>query len=182
MQTAVQQAQSGNLAIYNQVRSVPSDAITPITGGPMKGKSNINPQWRLEKLTELFGPAGIGWKVEQVARWSETTGHGEVAVFCEVNLYVKHGDQWSAPVFGQGGNMLMRRSTEWVNGQPVTAVHIDDEAYKKAYTDAITCRLPARTSGNAGMALDTGVQGDQARRPELEGLGDPGLQDGRSLS
>ena len=213
MQTAVQQAQSGNLAIYNQVRSVPSDAITPITGGPMKGKSNINPQWRLEKLTELFGPAGIGWKVEQVARWSETTGHGEVAVFCEVNLYVKQGEQWSAPVFGQGGNMLMRRSTEWVNGQPVTAVHIDDEAYKKAYTDAISvackalgfaadvyykedetkygfpsrtvrapCRLPARTSGNAGMALDTGVQGDQARRPELEGLGDPGLQDGRSLS
>ena len=60
MQTTAR-TESGNLGIYNQVRSVPSDAITPITGGPMKGKSNINPQWRLEKLTELFGPAGIGW-------------------------------------------------------------------------------------------------------------------------
>ena len=129
--------------IYNQVRSVPSDAITPITGGPMKGKSNINPQWRLEKLTELFGPAGIGWKVEQVSRWTETTGQGEVAVFCEVNLYVKQGGQWSAPVFGQGGNMLMRRTTDWVNGQPVQSVHIDDEAYKKAYTDAISVACKA---------------------------------------
>ena len=158
MQTAVQQAQSGNLAIYNQVRSVPSDAITPITGGPMKGKSNINPQWRLEKLTELFGPAGIGWKVEQVARWSETTGHGEVAVFCEVNLYVKQGEQWSAPVFGQGGNMLMRRSTEWVNGQPVTAVHIDDEAYKKAYTDAISVACKA-----LGFAADVYYKEDETK-------------------
>ena len=109
----------------------------------MKGKSNINPQWRLEKLTELFGPAGIGWKVEQVSRWTETTGQGEVAVFCEVNLYVKQDGQWSAPVFGQGGNMLMRCATEWVNGQPVQSVHIDDEAYKKAYTDAISVACKA---------------------------------------
>ena len=67
MQTTAR-TESGNLGIYNQVRSVPAEAITPITGGPMKGKSNINPQWRLEKLTELFGPAGIGWKIEQVSR------------------------------------------------------------------------------------------------------------------
>ncbi len=78
-----------NMGIYDQVRSVPDDALTPITGGPMKGKSNINPQWRIEMLTSLFGPVGIGWKVEQVSRWSESTPGGEVAVFCEVNLYVK---------------------------------------------------------------------------------------------
>lgn len=124
----------------------------------MKGKSNINPQWRLEKLTELFGPAGIGWKIEQVSRWTESTGQGEVAVFCEVNLYVKQGDQWSAPVFGQGGNMLMRRSTEWVNGQPVSSVHIDDEAYKKAYTDAISVACKA-----LGFAADVYYREDETK-------------------
>ena len=157
MQTTAR-TESGNLGIYNQVRSVPSDAITPITGGPMKGKSNINPQWRLEKLTELFGPAGIGWKIEQVSRWTESTGQGEVAVFCEVNLYVKQGEQWSSPVFGQGGNMLMRRTTEWVNGQPVSSVHIDDEAYKKAYTDAISVACKA-----LGFAADVYYREDETK-------------------
>ena len=158
MQTAVQQNQSGNLAIYNQVRSVPEDAISPITGGPMKGKSNINPMWRLEMLTRLFGPCGIGWKIEQVARWTESNGQGEVAVFCEVNLYVKTDGQWSAPIFGQGGNTLMRRATEWVNGQAVQTVHIDDEAYKKAYTDAVSVACKA-----LGFAADVYYRQDETK-------------------
>lgn len=158
MQTAVQQPQSGNLAIYNQVRSVPEDAKSPISGGPMKGKTNVNPMWRIQKLTELFGPCGEGWKVEQVSRWTESTGQGEVAVFCEVNLYVKVGGAWSAPIFGQGGNMLMRRSTEWVNGQPLSAVHIDDEAYKKAYTDAISVACKA-----LGFAADVYYKEDETK-------------------
>ena len=157
MQTSTVQ-NPGNLGIYNQVRSVPQDALSPITGGPMKGKSNISPQWRIQRLTELFGPAGIGWKVEQVSRWTETTGMGEVAVFCEVNLFVKQDGEWSAPIFGQGGNMLMRHATEWVNGQPVQTVHIDDEAYKKAYTDAISVACKA-----LGFAADVYYAQDETK-------------------
>ena len=158
MQATVQQPQSGNLAIYNQVRSVPADALSPIAGGPLKGKSNIAPQWRFQRLTELFGPAGIGWKIEQVARWTESTGQGEVAVFCEVNLYIKQNGEWSSPVFGQGGNMLMRRSTEWVNGQPVSVIHIDDEAYKKAYTDAVSVACKS-----LGFAADVYYKQDETK-------------------
>lgn len=132
-----------NMSLYNQVRCVPKDAISPITGGPMKGKSNINPQWRLETLTRLFGPIGVGFRIEQVSRWTESTADGEVAVFCEVNLYVKNGDEWSAPIFGQGGSMLVRRSTDFVHGEPVTTLHLDDEGYKKAYTDAISVAAKA---------------------------------------
>ncbi len=159
MQTTTAQNQGkGNLAIYNQVRSVPEDALSTITGGPMKNKSNICPQWRIQRLTELFGPAGIGWKVEQVSRWTETTGQGEVAVFCEVNLYVRQDGEWSAPIFGQGGNMLMRSSTEWVNGKAVQTVHIDDEAYKKAYTDAISVACKA-----LGFAADVYYAQDETK-------------------
>lgn len=133
------------MRIYDRVRSVPADALSTIEGGPLKGKSNINPQIRWELMTRLFGPVGQNVRIEQVARWSESTGQGEVAVFCEVNLYYREDSskEWSAPVFGQGGSMLMRRSTEWVNGQPVSTVHIDDEAYKKAYTDAVSVACKA---------------------------------------
>ena len=158
MQTASQQTQSGNLALYNQVRSVPENAKSPISGGPMKWKTNVNPMWRIQKLTELFGQCGVGWKIEQVSRWTESTGQGEVAVFCEVNLFVKKDGEWSAHIFGQGGYMLMRRSTEWVNGQPVSAVHIDDEAYKKAYTDAISVACKA-----LGFAADVYYQEDETK-------------------
>ena len=149
-----------NMRIYEQVRSVPADALSVIEGGPLKGKSNINPQIRWEYLTRTFGPAGQCFRVEQVARWSESTGQGEVAVFCEVNLYYREDvtKEWSAPVFGQGGSMLMRRSTEWVNGQPVTTVHIDDEAYKKAYTDAVSVACKA-----LGFAADVYYRQDETK-------------------
>lgn len=126
------------MEIWNKVRSVPSDAVKEIEGGPLKGKSNINPIWRFQELTAIYGPCGTGWRVEQVARWKESTPSGDTAVFCEVNLYVKQDGEWSSPIFGQGGNTLIRTSTEWVNGQQVTVQRIDDEAYKKAYTDAIS--------------------------------------------
>ena len=148
-----------NMRIFDQVRSVPKDALRPIEGGPLKGKSDINPVWRIQKLTELFGPAGIGWKIEQLSRWTEKTESGETAVFCEVNLYVRtESGDWSEPVFGQGGNMLVRRSTEWVNGQPVQAFHIDDEAFKKAYTDAISVACKA-----LGFAADVYYAQDETK-------------------
>ena len=50
-----------NLKIYNAVKKVPKEAQRPITGGRLKGKTEINPMWRIKALTEQFGPCGIGW-------------------------------------------------------------------------------------------------------------------------
>lgn len=148
------------MRIYQQVRSVPADALSTIEGGPLKGKSNINPQIRWEMLTKVFGPLGQNVRIEQIARWTESTGQGEVAAFCEVNLYYREDvtKDWSSPVFGQGGSMLMRRSTEWVNGQPVSTIHIDDEAYKKAYTDAVSVACKA-----LGFAADVYYRQDETK-------------------
>lgn len=142
MQTTVNQ-QSSNMEIWNKVRSVPSDAVTEITGGPLKGKSNINPTWRFEALTKEFGPCGFGWTLRQVNRWTENNGAGDTAVFVEVELRVRVNGELSEPIFGTGGNTLIRTSTEWVNGQQVTVQRIDDEAYKKAYTDAVSVACKA---------------------------------------
>ena len=154
------------MRIYNRVRSVPADALSEIEGGPLRGKSNINPQVRWELLTSVFGPAGECFRVEQVSRWSESTPSGETAVFCEVNLFYREdpGKPWSAPVFGQGGSMLMRRSTEWVNGQAVSTVHIDDEAYKKAYTDAVSVACKA-----LGFAADVYYRQEETKYGSFRG-------------
>lgn len=52
---------SDNMRIYNAVREVPKEAQKPITAGRLKGMTDINPMWRIKKLTELFGPCGVGW-------------------------------------------------------------------------------------------------------------------------
>ena len=46
----------------------------------------------------------------------------------------------------------------WVNGQPVSSVHIDDEAYKKAYTDAISVACKA-----LGFAADVYYREDETK-------------------
>ena len=55
------QVQQDNLSIYERVRSVPTEAKKAIEAGRLKGKSDINPMWRIKKLTEDFGPVGFGW-------------------------------------------------------------------------------------------------------------------------
>lgn len=129
-----------NMKIYNAVRNVPKEALKPIQAGRLKGMSDINPMWRIKMLTEQFGVCGFGWYVEEVERWSESgkpvyngsmqlLGH-EIAVFAKIHLYVKLGDEWSKPIIGLGGASFM----PFEKG----GFYTDDEAYKKAYTDAIS--------------------------------------------
>ena len=67
----------GNMAIYDEVKSVPENAQKTIQGGRLKGMTDINPMWRIEKLTEVFGPCGVGWYYEIVNKWMEPGAGGE---------------------------------------------------------------------------------------------------------
>ena len=58
-------------AHYEKMASPPSDALKKIDYGALKGKSDINPQWRYEALTQEFGLCGQGWKFEIVNTWTE---------------------------------------------------------------------------------------------------------------
>ena len=51
---------SDNMRIYDVVRAVPEEAKRAITAGGLKGKTDINPMWRIKKLTGQFGPCGDG--------------------------------------------------------------------------------------------------------------------------
>ena len=97
-----------NLALYNRVREVPQEAKKDITAGRLKGKTDINPLWRIQTLTREFGPAGIGWYTEIVEKRIEESG-GEKALYLHLRLFVKMNGEWSAPIEGFGGAMIVSK-------------------------------------------------------------------------
>lgn len=123
------------LELYEKVRSVPINAQKPIEGGRLKGKTDINPMWRIKTLTELFGACGFGWRYDIVRLWSEAGANGEITAFAHINLYIKQGDKWSEAIQGVGGNMLVEKEK--------AGLHTSDECYKMALTDAISvaCKM-----------------------------------------
>ena len=122
-----------NLWIYEQGRAVPENAQKPFSNGSFSG-TDINPMWRIKKLTELFGPAGIGWYTEVLSERAETYGDTVMAIV-DINLFVKVDGEWSKPIFGTGGNQLVQVTKG--GARP------SDEGYKKAYTDAISIACKA---------------------------------------
>ena len=137
------QQDNSNLSIYERVRSVPKEAKKEIEAGRLKGKNDINPMWRIKKLTEVFGPAGFGWYTEIVRTRTEASESGEMAVFVDIHLFVKKDGEWSKPIYGNGGNRLIANEKKYENGQQVYVPFLDDDAYKKAYTDAISVAAKA---------------------------------------
>ncbi len=91
-------AENPNMRIYDAVRAVPPEAIKPITAGRLKGKSDINPMWRIKVLTEQFGPCGEGWYTEGVRYWTIVQEKSlEMAVFCELQLHYRGENGWGRP-------------------------------------------------------------------------------------
>ena len=115
---------------YTAMAQPPADALKPIGFGKLKGKSDINPQWRYETLTEQFGLCGTGWKFEITdVTQVPVVQTGELMVYLTVNLYVKDGDAWGAAIPGVGGDFVIVKDKNGYHG--------NDEAYKMALTDAL---------------------------------------------
>lgn len=139
-----------NMRIYEASRTVPPEALKAIQGGRLKGMSDINPMWRIKKLTELFGMCGVGWKVEIVDKRLEQGSEVEIVCFVDINLYVKVDGEWSAPIPGMGGSSFV---TQERNG-PFTS----DECFKMAYTDAISVACKS-----LGFAADVYYANDRTK-------------------
>lgn len=124
-----------NLDMYNRVRDVPKEAVKPITAGRLKGKSDINPMWRIKKLTEEFGMCGFGWRYDIIKMWTEDGGNGEKSCFVHINLYVKVNGEWSEGIQGVGGSSFVSKEKQ--------GMYVSDECYKMALTDAISVSCKA---------------------------------------
>lgn len=121
------------IEIYKSLSQPPKDALKQITGGKLSGKTDINPQWRYEVMTEKFGLVGIGWKYEIQKLWIEQGSGSEKLAFAQVAVFVKIDDKWSEPIVGIGGSKLVQIE----KGQAVS----NDEGYKMAVTDAFSTAL-----------------------------------------
>ena len=139
-----------NLELYNRIRDVTKNATKPIAAGRLKGKTDINPMWRIKTLTEQFGPCGFGWRYEIIKMWNEQGANGEIASFVHINLFVKYKGEWSEGIQGIGGASFVSNEK---NG-----AYTSDECYKMALTDAISVSCKA-----LGMAADVYWDNDSTK-------------------
>jgi len=121
-----------NMKLYNAVRRPPADALKTIKGGRLSGMTDITPQWRYEAITEQFGPCGVGWYYTIDELWPMPCENGEVLANARVTLFiVDEGTQdFSMGIPGIGGNKLVAREKD--------GLHVSDEGYKMAVTDALS--------------------------------------------
>jgi DNA-directed RNA polymerase subunit RPC12/RpoP len=124
-----------NMKIYEAGRAVPPEAQKSFNNGKFSG-TDINPMWRIKKMTELFGPCGIGWYYEVLSERCEEHGDNDTIAIVDLNLYIKVDGEWSKPIYGTGGNVIKRMNK-------YQKIDVSDEGYKMALTDALSVACKA---------------------------------------
>ena len=131
-----------NMTIWEKLRQPPQSALKKIGAGRLSGKTDINPQWRMQAMTDVFGACGYMWRYTIDKLWLEPGSEGQMCAFALVSVsWLTGPDLWSEPIPGIGGSMLIAKEK---NG-----LYTSDEAYKMAVTDALSVALKA-----LGVAAD----------------------------
>lgn len=91
----------------------------------------IKPIYSYRKMTEEFGACGEGWGVNEPTFQVLPGAEGEVLVYCTVSIW--YGPAKSYSVYGVGGDKVITKFSSGLKS--------DDEAFKKAFTDAVTNAL-----------------------------------------
>ena len=116
-----------NVRIWEALSKTDPSATKGFTrNGGFKGTA-IKPVWTALRMTEHFGPCGIGWGMDKPEFCTEWVAD-ELFVFCTVGLWYVDGEQRGV-VWGVGGDQVSTKSS--------SGVRTSDEAFKKAYTDAM---------------------------------------------
>ena len=118
-----------NLEIWDKLgKTDPSQTKAFKRSGGFKGTA-IKPVYTERKMTETFGPVGTGWGFSEPTFKVEPGANGEVLVFCWLSLWYVQDGKRSDPIPGVGGDKLIAKFS--------SGLASDDEAFKKAFTDAI---------------------------------------------
>jgi hypothetical protein len=113
--------------------------------GGFKGTA-VKPMWANKQMTEFFGPCGVGWGQTE-PQFQVVPASDEILVYCTVGLWYIAGDTFSKLVYGVGGDKVMTQifakdgqgnKIRGEDGKFKTYPQTDDEAFKKAYTDALS--------------------------------------------
>lgn len=118
-----------NLDIWNKLgKTDPAHTKSFNRAGGFKGTA-IKPIYTEQKMTEQFGVCGVGWGIDEPKFQVVPGNDGQMAVYCWVSIWIKDGDTVSAPIHGVGGDMVVVKQS--------AGLRTDDEAFKKAFTDAV---------------------------------------------
>lgn len=119
---------SDNKALWKRAFMTDPRAVKPITGKSYKGNSP-KPYWIVERLTDEFGPCGIGWGFNIVSERFERFSDTESLHVAVVRLwYVMDGKRGEFEQVGQ-------TRSSYVTSKGLFMV--DEDAPKKSVTDAL---------------------------------------------
>lgn len=138
------------MEIWQALEKTADEAKKPIEAGRLKGFTDINPCWRMKRLTEVFGPCGIGWKFDICNTYTIPGANDEIAAFVDILLYYKKDGEWSDGVPGLGGSMFVAKESK--------GMHTSDECFKMALSDAIGTACKA-----LGMSADIYFSKDRSK-------------------
>lgn len=118
-----------NKELWERVCITNPAAVKPITGKQYQGNSP-KPYWLIERMTDEFGPVGIGWGVTVKSERFERLGEFDVLHVAVVSVwYVLDGKRTES--FDQMGGTKAAYKTK--NG----ALMVDEDAGKKSVTDGM---------------------------------------------
>jgi hypothetical protein len=123
------QTEPSNMRIWEALgKTDPTHTKQFTRAGGFRGTA-IKPMWANLRMTEFFGPCGIGWGMYK-PEYQLVEVDGEVLVYCTLNVWYALGDKERGQVYGVGGDKVAAKGKD--------GVRTDDEAFKKAYTDALS--------------------------------------------
>lgn len=127
---------SENLKLWSILgRTDPAHTKQFQRGGGFRGTA-IKPMWSYMRMTEEFGPCGVGWGIGEPQFQVLQGAEDEKLVFCTVTVwYLRDNDLTSErrQLVGVGGDKAVAKNKHGLTS--------DDEAFKKAMTDAVTNAL-----------------------------------------
>lgn len=118
---------NSNLGLWSRLKRTDPKYTKPFQrSGGFRG-TQIDPTWRMQMMTEMFGPVGKGWGYEQL----EWTIAERMIFICAHVWYTDPETKekfWTGPQWG--GTELVRKNRDG-------SERLDDEAFKMSMTDAV---------------------------------------------
>lgn len=120
---------ASNTVIWDKLgRTDPANTKKFQRAGGFKGTA-IRPIYTERKMTEVFGACGVGWGINKPDFQVVSGSDGQTAVYCTVAIWIMEPGAISEPIYGVGGDMVVVKQS--------SGLRTDDEAFKKAFTDAV---------------------------------------------
>ncbi len=117
-----------NRALWDRVCMTDPKAVKEITGKQYKGNSP-KPYWIVERLTEEFGPCGIGWGFTIANERMERLSEDDVLHVAVVDFWYVLGEK--------SGHIQQVGQTKATYKSSAGKLIVDEDAPKKSVTDAL---------------------------------------------